>query len=77
MVMDVNETYCEDHFTAYTSIESLCCIPETNRMLYVNYTSVKTKNYFVKKMHKKITQVIHDHVDIKRKKKKKEKEEQV
>ena len=24
-----------------TSSESLCCIPETNIMLYINYTSIK------------------------------------
>ena len=38
MVMDVNQTYCSDHFTTY--IKSLCCTLETNIMLYVNYTSV-------------------------------------
>ena len=31
-----------DHFTIYTSIESLCCTPETNIMLYVNYSSIRT-----------------------------------
>ena len=39
--MDVNQTYCGDRFTVYTNIESLCCAPETNIMLYVNYTSIK------------------------------------
>ena len=39
MVIDVNDTYCGDHFAIYINIESLCCIPETNIMLYVNYTS--------------------------------------
>lgn len=29
-----------DHFTTYTNMESLRCIPETN-MLYVNYTPIK------------------------------------
>ena len=38
--MDVNETYCGDHFAIYTNIKSLCCTPETNIMLYVNYTSI-------------------------------------
>lgn len=28
----VNETYCDDHFTIYTDIESLCYIPETYRL---------------------------------------------
>ena len=45
MVMDVNLTYCDDHFTVYTNIESLCCTPETN----VSYTSI----YFCKKIIKK------------------------
>ena len=43
--MDVNLTYCDDHFTVYTNIESLCCTPETN----VSYTSI----YFCKKIIKK------------------------
>lgn len=30
MVMDVNQTYCGEHFTIYISIEPLCCTPETN-----------------------------------------------
>ena len=30
MVLDVNQTYCGDHFTMYTLIESLDCTPETN-----------------------------------------------
>ena len=41
MVKDVNKTYCGSHFTIYTNIKSLCYIPETNIMLYVNYTSIK------------------------------------
>ena len=39
--MHVNWTYCADHFAIYTNIESLCCTPEINKMLYVEYTSVK------------------------------------
>ena len=35
--------HCGDHFTIYTSIESLGCTPETKIMLYVNYTSIKNK----------------------------------
>ena len=42
MVTDVNQTYCGD-FTIYTNIKSLCCTPETNIMLDVNYTSIKKK----------------------------------
>ena len=25
-----NKIYCDDHFTKYINIESLCCTPETN-----------------------------------------------
>ena len=49
--MDVNLTYCDDHFTVYTNIESLCCTPETN----VSYTSI----YFCKKIIKKKKTVVH------------------
>lgn len=30
ILMDVNYTYCCDHFAVYTNIESLGCIPEIN-----------------------------------------------
>lgn len=30
VVMDINKTYCGDHFSAYTNIKLLCYIPETN-----------------------------------------------
>ena len=43
VVMDVSWTHCGDHFTMYTNIESLCSTLETNRMLHVNYTSLKKK----------------------------------
>ena len=43
MVTDFNQTYCGNHFAKYTTFESLCCTPETNTMLYVNYTSKKKK----------------------------------
>ena len=36
-----NWTYCGDHVKIYANIESLCCTPETNIMLYVNYTSIR------------------------------------
>lgn len=36
-------TYFGDHFAIYTDIKSLCCIPATNIMLYVNDTSIKKK----------------------------------
>ena len=41
MGTDVNWTYCADHFNMYSNIESLSCTPETNIMLYVNFTSIK------------------------------------
>ena len=41
MVTDVNQTYCGDHFGIYTNTQSLCCTPETNIMLYINYISKK------------------------------------
>ena len=40
------QTYWSDHFpvyklyTVYIIIKSLCYIPETNIMIYVNYTTV-------------------------------------
>lgn len=30
-----------DHFAVDTYAESLCYIPENNKMVYVNYTSIK------------------------------------
>ena len=38
---DVNQTYCGDYFVTYTNIKSLYYTPETNTVLYVNYTSIK------------------------------------
>ena len=32
---------CGVHFAKYTNIKSLCCIPETNIISYVNYISIK------------------------------------
>lgn len=43
VVINVNQTYCCDHFTMYTNIKSLGGIPETNIKLCVNYTSIKKK----------------------------------
>lgn len=31
--IDVNQTYCGGHFTVYTRIESLRCMPKTSTML--------------------------------------------
>ena len=32
---------CGDHFIMWENVESLCCAPEANIILEVNYTSVK------------------------------------
>ena len=39
--MTDNYTYYGEHFIVYVIVESLCCIPETNVGLHVNYTSIK------------------------------------
>ena len=36
-------TYSGDHFVMYLNVESLCCKPETNIILYVNYYFNKRK----------------------------------
>jgi len=36
-------TYHGEHLVVYINIESLCCTPEANIILYVNYTSIKKK----------------------------------
>lgn len=41
METDVNWTYRGDHFLAYANIESLCCTPKINIMLFVNCTAIK------------------------------------
>ena len=41
--MDVNWIYCGDHFAINPCTESLCCTPETNIILYINYISTTTK----------------------------------
>lgn len=42
-VTDGKQTYCGDYHAMYTNVESLCCTPETNTMLYCNYTAIKKK----------------------------------
>lgn len=44
MMTDVNQIHCGDHFVNYANIESLYCAPETNMMLYANFTSIKQNN---------------------------------
>lgn len=41
MVIDSNLSYCEYYFVMYKIIKTLICIPETNMILYFNYTSMK------------------------------------
>lgn len=49
MVIDVNYTYCIDHFAMYTHIESLCYTPETKMVCTHIYTSIKNNNNTKKK----------------------------
>ena len=39
---DVNQTSYGDHFAIYANTESICFIPETNIIIYVNYISIGT-----------------------------------
>ena len=46
MVTDGNWTHSGNHFIMYKNIESLCCKPESNIILKVNYSSIKKKNTY-------------------------------
>ena len=37
---DISKIYGVYHLAIYTSIESICCIPETNIVLYASDTSI-------------------------------------
>ena len=41
--MNVNQTYCGDHFVIHAKIESLHFIPGSNIILHVNYVSIKKR----------------------------------
>lgn len=41
--MNGNQAYCGDYFIMYVNIDSLCYIPETNKILYINYSWTITK----------------------------------
>ena len=41
MMTDGNYTYCGDHFVMFIIVKSLCCTPDTNIILHVNYTSME------------------------------------
>lgn len=43
MIMNANQTYCDDPFTVYTNNKSLCCGPETNVICQL-FLDVKIKN---------------------------------
>lgn len=45
MMTDINWTYCGDHVAIYTNVESLCRTPETNKMLHINYSSIKNFSF--------------------------------
>ena len=47
MVTTGNKTYHGDYFIMYKNINSLCGTPETNIIMYVNYTSIKKKTALV------------------------------
>lgn len=42
MMTNGKQAYCGDHVAVYTSIKLLLCIPETNIMLYTNFTLKNT-----------------------------------
>lgn len=41
-----NYTYCGDNFVMDINVKSLCGTLETNTILYVNYSSIKTTNKY-------------------------------
>ena len=43
MVADNNYTYHDEHQAVYRIVKSLLCTFETNKILYVDYTSIKIK----------------------------------
>ena len=64
---DGKYTYCGDHFGVCANVESLCCTPETNIMLQVNYSSFKERKENCSISHPVFTKslsVFSDHVDL-------------
>ena len=54
VLTEINQAYCDDHFTTYTYIELLCCTPKTNivfyiyiyiSQLYLNINTLKSINH--------------------------------
>ena len=51
MMMDVNQTYCDDHSATHKDNQLLCCTSETTIcQLYLNF-----KNHYVQKIKKKFS----------------------
>lgn len=44
---DDDLTYCGEHCVIYRIVESLCCAPEINITLYVNYSSIKSESIYL------------------------------
>lgn len=42
MMADGYYTYCGDQLVKYVNVKSLSCTPETNIIVYANYSSIKT-----------------------------------
>lgn len=41
---DGNYMHRSEHLVMYMNVESQCCTPETNILLYANYTSMKNNS---------------------------------
>ena len=65
MVTDGDQTSCGDHFEMDTNVVMLCCIPETNIMLCVNYISKtqKTKSSLYLSIKSRAMKVLKEIID--------------
>lgn len=43
MIRDGNDTYPGEHCVTYRIIKSICCTPEINTTLYINYNLIKER----------------------------------
>ena len=58
--MGIKECMHDEHWVIYEIVESLYCTPETNIILYVNYTGIKIKYLKnAKKCHGFLFRLIH------------------
>lgn len=48
MMTDGNYTYHGEHIVTYIIVEPVSCSPETNIILFVNYTSIKKRLHIPK-----------------------------